>query len=361
MKKTNANISMWESLSIPGQRDLLQATMKDWSNSNQQVQMKEKVLTNVSQTEGNHRGQQGKMLKPTPFYVSLIIGNQLVHNCMMDLRASSLVMPKQIVDQLGIQYESISKGLVQLDGTAVTTVGVIKNLSLTLHACPNIVVLQDVFVIDLPPLFTLCLSRDFTAKIGGYLSADWSHMLFRTRYGTKATIRSEPIANFHIEPYTLSQINTNCSTFDQEDYLSTDETDTKVGSIPDLTLDEWENKVHDFYPYQEIEESMLGVYYMQEENQPIHSITKPDHKDDNEVWQLFFDGSRSRQGAGGGAMLVSPQGVKYYSAFRFQFACSNNTAEYEALIQGLHWSIKRGIKNLQVFGDSELIVNQVKG
>ncbi|KAH9308576.1 hypothetical protein KI387_036487, partial [Taxus chinensis] len=43
------------------------------------------------------------------------------------------------------------------------------------------------------------------------------------------------------------------------------------------------------------------------------------------------------------------------------FACSNNTAEYEALIQGLHWSIKRGIKNLQVFGDSELIVNQVKG
>ncbi|KAH9307203.1 hypothetical protein KI387_044418, partial [Taxus chinensis] len=43
------------------------------------------------------------------------------------------------------------------------------------------------------------------------------------------------------------------------------------------------------------------------------------------------------------------------------FTCSNNTGEYEALIQGLHWSIKRGIKNLQVFGDSELTVNQVKG
>ena len=60
-------------------------------------------------------------------------------------------------------------------------------------------------------------------------------------------------------------------------------------------------------------------------------------------------------------MLVSPQGVKYDSTFRFQFACSNNTAEYEALIQGLHWSIKRGIKNLQVFGDSELIFNHVRG
>ena len=60
-------------------------------------------------------------------------------------------------------------------------------------------------------------------------------------------------------------------------------------------------------------------------------------------------------------MLISPQGIKYYSAFRFQFSCSNNTAEYEALIHGLHWAMKKGIKNLQVFGDSELIVNQVRG
>ncbi|KAH9293403.1 hypothetical protein KI387_041394, partial [Taxus chinensis] len=67
----------------------------------------------------------------------------------------------------------------------------------------------------------------------------WSHMLFRTMYGTKATIRSEPIAKFHIEPYTTSRINTNYSVFDQEDYPSIDEADTKVGSIPDLTLDEW--------------------------------------------------------------------------------------------------------------------------
>ncbi|KAH9315793.1 hypothetical protein KI387_024420, partial [Taxus chinensis] len=59
------------------------------------------------------------------------------------------------------------------------------------------------------------------------------------RYGTKVTIRSEPIAKFHIEPHTPSQINANCLAFDQEDYQSTDEADTKVGSIPDLTLDEW--------------------------------------------------------------------------------------------------------------------------
>ncbi|KAH9311765.1 hypothetical protein KI387_026800, partial [Taxus chinensis] len=61
-------------------------------------------------------------------------------------------------------------------------------------------------------------------------------------YGTKVTIRFEPTVNFHIEPHTPSQINANCSAFDQEDYPRTDEADTKVRSIPDLTVDEWESK-----------------------------------------------------------------------------------------------------------------------
>ncbi|KAH9301938.1 hypothetical protein KI387_013521, partial [Taxus chinensis] len=62
----------------------------------------------------------------------------------------------------------------------------------------------------------------------------------------------------------------------------TDEADTKVGSIPDLTLDEWANKIHDFDPYQEVKESKLGLYCIHEENQPVPSITKPSHNDDNE-------------------------------------------------------------------------------
>lgn len=65
-------------------------------------------------------------------------------------------------------------------------------------------------------------------------------------------------------------------------------------------------------------------------------------------------------GAGGGAMMVSPDGDKYYSALRFAFSYTNNTVEYEALIHGLEWARKKGIKCLQVYGDSELIVNQVR-
>ncbi|KAH9323102.1 hypothetical protein KI387_017741, partial [Taxus chinensis] len=84
----NVKISMWESLAILGQRDLLQTAMAKWSGSNGPPNQQEKVLTNTTQPEGNH-GEQGKNLRPPPFYVSLVIGDQLVYNFMIDSGASS--------------------------------------------------------------------------------------------------------------------------------------------------------------------------------------------------------------------------------------------------------------------------------
>jgi ribonuclease HI len=41
------------------------------------------------------------------------------------------------------------------------------------------------------------------------------------------------------------------------------------------------------------------------------------------------------------------------------WAVSNNEAEYEALLNGLHLAISLGIKRLLVYGDSLLVVQQV--
>ena len=41
---------------------------------------------------------------------------------------------------------------------------------------------------------------------------------------------------------------------------------------------------------------------------------------------MFFDGSKRKNGAGGGTVLVSPSVEKYYADFHFSFACSNNVA-----------------------------------
>ncbi|KAH9317232.1 hypothetical protein KI387_019001, partial [Taxus chinensis] len=42
------------------------------------------------------------------------------------------------------------------------------------------------------------------------------------------------------------------------------------------------------------------------------------------------------------------------------FFNTNNTAKYESLLLGMQAARERGIKNLKVQGDAELVVNQVK-
>nr|GEW66306.1 reverse transcriptase domain-containing protein [Tanacetum cinerariifolium] len=60
-------------------------------------------------------------------------------------------------------------------------------------------------------------------------------------------------------------------------------------------------------------------------------------------------------------ILTNPDGVEFTYALRFQFAASNNEAEYEALIAGLRIATKIGVKNIQANVDSKLVANQVLG
>ena len=48
-------------------------------------------------------------------------------------------------------------------------------------------------------------------------------------------------------------------------------------------------------------------------------------------------------------------------SFKLDFPCTNNTAEYEAYLTGLVMACEMGIKHLQVIGESNLVVCQVRG
>nr|GEX15294.1 hypothetical protein [Tanacetum cinerariifolium] len=80
-----------------------------------------------------------------------------------------------------------------------------------------------------------------------------------------------------------------------------------------------------------------------------------------EPWTLFTDGSSCVDGSGAGLILTNPDGVEFTYALRFQFAASNNEAEYEALIAGLRIATQMGVKNIQANVDSKLVANQVLG
>jgi len=60
-------------------------------------------------------------------------------------------------------------------------------------------------------------------------------------------------------------------------------------------------------------------------------------------------------------VFISPQNHVLPRAFSLTEPCSNNVAKYNALLIGLQLAQEMGERYLQAYGDSKLIVNQVKG
>ncbi|XP_070011321.1 uncharacterized protein [Nicotiana sylvestris] len=78
-------------------------------------------------------------------------------------------------------------------------------------------------------------------------------------------------------------------------------------------------------------------------------------------WKMHFNGAAHRGGAGAGVVFVTPQGEVFPYSFTLTQLCSNNVVEYQTLILGLEMAIDMKQLQLQVFGDSQLVVNQLLG
>ena len=76
---------------------------------------------------------------------------------------------------------------------------------------------------------------------------------------------------------------------------------------------------------------------------------------------MFFDWASNALGNGIGVVIISPEGCHTPFTARLCFDYTNNMAEYEECILGLKASIDLRIKHLDVFGDSALVISQVKG
>ncbi|XP_004292069.1 PREDICTED: uncharacterized protein LOC101313385 [Fragaria vesca subsp. vesca] len=76
-------------------------------------------------------------------------------------------------------------------------------------------------------------------------------------------------------------------------------------------------------------------------------------------WTLYFDGSRTDTAAEAGIAIANPAGDRFSYSFQLDFKCTKNQAEYEALIIGLEILLDLGVREVQIFGDSLLVVNQL--
>jgi ribonuclease HI len=262
-----------------------------------------------------------------PFYTSLNIHDKVLHNCLMDSGASHNLMPKTVMEELGLEITKSYHDLYSFDSRRVQCLGVIKDLVVTLFQLPMKSVVMDIVVADVPPKFGMLLSRSWIKRLGGTLQMDLT-------YATIPVFGGE-----HRRLYREAQLA----------YIISDEADPTNHPIFSLDTD-------------------LGSSLLQFTDAPEpplklrkQSTTFPEVSPSiSPVWKMFFDGASSKVSVGAGVVLISPAQETTPLSYKLEFEATNNVAEYEALVLGLRAAKDMGIKEITMFGDVELVVNQVR-
>ena len=110
-----------------------------------------------------------------PFYITLKVHEQMIHNCLLDSGASHNLMPKVVMEALGLSITKPYHDLYAFDSRAVKCLGVIKDMVFNLAQLPMKSVIMDVVLVDITPKFGLLLSRSWAKKLGGTLQMDLSY------------------------------------------------------------------------------------------------------------------------------------------------------------------------------------------
>jgi ribonuclease HI len=262
-----------------------------------------------------------------PFYTSLNIHDKVLHNCLMDSGASHNLMPKIVMEELGLEVTKAYHDLYSFDSRRVQCLGVIKDFVVSLFQLPMKSVVMDIVVANVPPKFGMLLSRSWIKRLGGTLQMDLT-------YATISVFGGE-----HRRLYREAQLA----------YIVSDEENPTNHPIFALDID---------LGYSLLQPTDTPEAPFQIRKQPIfnHEIPPPT----TSVWKMFFDGASSSVGAGVGVVLVSPWQETISLSYKLEFEATNNVVEYEALVLGMRAAKEMGIKEVVVLGDAELIIQQVR-
>ena len=80
-----------------------------------------------------------------------------------------------------------------------------------------------------------------------------------------------------------------------------------------------------------------------------------------EPWVLTFDKSKHQKGARARIVITSPDRVESKYMCSLDLQCSNNQAEYQALILRLRPLLTMDAKVIKILGDSQLMIKQLVG
>ena len=107
-----------------------------------------------------------------PFLLTYEIFNKNLHNCLVDSRASSNILPKSICAKLNVQPQKSVVRIVQLDRSQVEVIGELNQVTIRLSSNPKVCQVNDILVANIPEFYGLILSRDWSEKLHGYFATD---------------------------------------------------------------------------------------------------------------------------------------------------------------------------------------------
>ena len=176
---------------------------------------------------------------------------------------------------------------------------------------------MDIVVIDVPDVWGMLLNRKAATDLGGNLQMDLSYGTLPTPDGSTFKLTREVYRKYHVEDPKNPK---NELKYDDEG---------------------------------------LGNYAIFS-NSIVPLEDKVQENELDKVWYMNFDGAFSRVGKGARIVLQAPNVKVFKFSYRLEFDATNNVAKYESLLLGLELCKDRGVKCLNIEGDSDLVIQQLK-
>jgi hypothetical protein len=118
---------------------------------------------------------------------------------MLDSGASTNVMTLKVMKQLGLEITRPYGNMCGIDSKAIQVYGLIEDLLVHLARYPEVVIVMDVVVIDVPDNWGMLLSRKWVATLGGTLQMDLSYATIPIGKDTNALLYNQPKRITHVE------------------------------------------------------------------------------------------------------------------------------------------------------------------
>ena len=194
----------------------------------------------------------------------MTIHDQMIHKCLLDFGASHNLMPKAVMEDLGLSITKPYQDLYAFDSRVVKCLGVIKDMAVNLTQLLMKSVIMHVVLADIAPKFGMLLSRYWGKKVGGTLQMDLSYATIPIFGGENRRLCREL----------------------QYAYIVTDDKNPTNHPLYAIEIDLGSCMLHFSV------ENSTGMLQVEKKKPVKHSIEQKD-----ELRQMYFDDSSSKEGA----------------------------------------------------------------